>query len=602
MRCRWSSRVIRWLVASLVATALASTSGIVFAAEAENSRGCARSIEALNGTIERDKDKRIFWGDLHTHTAFSMDAYVLNTTQTPEDAYVFARGGPSKLHTGGTHQLKRPLDFAAVTDHAEYFGLSQVCLDEPQRPYCKELAEAASENSTRGFVKMFLPLIVSGSRNCLVGDAQCRVAERTMWQRSIDAANAANVPCEFTAFVASEWTASPNNLHWHRNLIYANDTVPERAINSFDQPTQERLWEGLDAQCKKKNGCEVLAIPHNSNIGMGGAFRTTGYGASTHALRARFEKLVEIHQHKGSSECYSQSNFSDEACDFEFMMPIPLRNELRAAPRELAAAEHAAIASGYVRDTIAKGLALRANTGVNPFRYGFVGATDSHSGRPGDVQEDHWAGSLGQWDQLSEQRERFAIYNPGGITGVWAQENTRASLFAALKRREVFATSGPRIALEFEQSFEPNQDCALPGKQAVRMGGTVETSNNRWWKGKKRVQQVPTFTVRALKDAAALQRIDIVKLALVDGSGSDADSEALEGRVEQTVYSVAGGRTGRADWCLAWKDKTYQSDQPALWYARVLQVPTKRWDGKNMIRERAWSSPIWSLPVSHLGR
>jgi len=414
------------------------------------------------------------------------------------------------------------------------------------------------------------------------------VAERTMWQRSIDAANEANTPCEFTAFVASEWTASPGNLHWHRNLIYASDNVPQRAINSFDQPTQEKLWEGLDAQCKTDAGCQVLAIPHNSNIGMGGAFQTNGHSAATHALRARFEKLVEIHQHKGSSECYSQSNFSDEACDFEFMLPIPLRNKLLAQPRELTDAEHRDIASGYVRDALAKGLDLREGTGVNPFRYGFVGATDSHSARPGDVEEDHWAGSLGQWDLAEEKRGSFPVYNPGGITGIWAQQNTRASLFAALERREVFATSGPRIALEFEASFNPYEECALAGKDAVRMGATLKPPGRA-----KRTRRKPTFTVRALKDHAALQRIDIVKLRLASGSDE---------RIEQTVYSVTGKKQGRGDWCLAWQDDNYQPEQPALWYARVLQVPTQRWDGKSLIRERAWSSPIWALPSGYAER
>lgn len=560
-------------------------------AETEAADSCGKSDPA-------SAERQIFWGDLHTHTAFSMDAYVLNTTQTPHDAYVFARGGPSKLHTGGTHRLKRPLDFAAVTDHAEYFGVSQVCRDEPERPFCIELADAASEDSTRGFIKIFLPMLLSGDRNCLVDEEDCKVAERSMWQSTIDAANAANTPCEFTAFVASEWTASPENLHWHRNLIYATDKVPDRALNSFDQPSQEKLWEGLDAQCKEVNGCKVLAIPHNTNIGMGGAFQTAGHSAATHALRARFEKLVEIHQHKGSSECYSQSNFSDEACDFEFMLPIPLRNQLRAEPRELTAAEHEGIASGYVRDALAKGLDLRQATGVNPFRYGFVGATDSHSARPGDVEEDHWAGSLGQWDRSAEAKANFPVYNPGGITGIWAQENTRASLFAALERREVFATSGPRISLEFEASFTPNEECALPGKDAVRMGGTLETPEFK--KSKKRTKRktaVPTFTVRALKDEAELQRIDIIKLTL-----ADAESGATSERIEQTVYSVAGNKNGRSDWCLAWQDDGYKAEQPALWYARVLQVPTPRWNGKTQIRERAWSSPIWALPVSYQER
>jgi hypothetical protein len=270
------------------------------------------------------------------------------------------------------------------------------------------------------------------------------------------------------------------------------------------------------------------------------------------------------------------------------MIPIPLRNQLRANPRELSDTEHADIASGYVRDALAKGLVLRENTGVNPFRYGFVGATDSHSGRPGDVQEDHWAGSLGQWDRSVDGRNNFPIYNPGGLTGIWAEENTRASLFAALARREVFATSGPRIGLEFEQSFTPNKECGLPGQAAVRMGGTVKASDNN-----RRKKRLPTFTVRALRDRAALQRIDIIKLALAKDGAEP---------IEQTVYSVAGSKTGRSDWCLAWQDDSYESDQPALWYARVLQVPTRRWDGKTMIRERAWSSPIWSLPVSYADR
>lgn len=526
-------------------------------------------------------EPKIFWGDLHTHTAFSMDAYVLNTQQTPEDAYVFAKGGPSVLHDGSEHRLSRPLDFAAVTDHAEYFGLTQVCLSEPERPFCKNLTEAAAENSTRGFREIFLPLIVGGKRNCLVDDAQCRVAERSIWQRTIAAANSANEPCRFTAFVANEWTASPDNLHWHRNLIYASDQVPQRALNSFDQPTQEKLWAGLDEQCRLADGCQVLAIPHNSNIGMGGAFATEGHSAATLALRARFEKLVEIHQHKGSSECYAQSNLSDEACDFEFVLPIPLQVALAAEPRELTADEHAQVASGYVRDTLGRGLEMGEASGVNPFRYGFVGATDSHSARPGDVEESEWAGALGQWDMELAARKKYATYNPGGITGIWATENTRASLFAALQRRSVFATSGPRIALQFEQSFKPNKRCELPGRDAVPMGGTITTPTRR-----ARRNAAPTFTVRALQDRTGLQRIDIIKLALVEGA------------IEQTIHSVAGDKAGRADWCVAWQDDSYQADQPALWYARVLEAPSKRWDGEAVVRERAWSSPIWALPVS----
>lgn len=537
------------------------------------------TAETASCTPPDDAERRIYWGDLHTHTALSMDAYVLNTTQTPEDAYVFAKGGPSTLHDGSEHRLARPLDFAAVTDHAEYFGLTQICINEPQRPYCQRLAEAAAENSTRGFMEMFIPLLLRGDRNCLVDDEACAVAEKSLWRRTIDAANAANDPCKFTAFVANEWTASPDNLHWHRNLIYANAQVPMRALNALDQPTQEELWKGLDTQCRESDGCDVLAIPHNSNIGMGGAFRTQGHTAETHALRGRFEKLVEIHQHKGSSECYSGSNLSDEACDFEFAIPIPLRNALAQKPRELTEEEHQQIASGYVRNALGKGLTLLDESGVNPFRYGFVGATDSHSGRPGDVEEDSWGGALGQWDLTPEGRRRFLAYNPGGITGIWAEENTRESLFAALKRREVFATSGPRISMQFEQSFAPNKRCELPGRAAVRMGGTIAAAAST-----KKTRRMPTFTVRALKDKAALQRVDIIKLALLDGE------------IKQTVRSFGGDKAGQADWCIAWQDKSYNAAQPALWYARALETETVRWDGEMKLRERAWSSPIWSFP------
>ena len=224
------------------------------------------------------KEKSIYWGDLHTHTAFSMDAYVLNTQTTPEDAYRFAQGGPITLPDGSTHKLQRPLDFAAVTDHAEYFGLINVCRSEPQRPYCQELAEAAAEKSRRGLLRSFLPLIVSGERNCLVDAASCSDFEANLWQRSIDAAEAANQPGKFTTFVASEWTASPDNLHWHRNIIYANANVPKRAINSFDQPTQETMWQALKEQCRDQPPCDVVAIPHNGNIGLGGSYNTDGHG------------------------------------------------------------------------------------------------------------------------------------------------------------------------------------------------------------------------------------------------------------------------------------------------------------------------------------
>jgi len=520
--------------------------------------------------------KSIYWGDLHTHTAYSMDAYVLNTQTTPEDAYRFAQGGTITLPDGSEHKLQRPLDFAAVTDHAEYFGLINVCRNEPERPYCKELAEAAAENSRRGFVEIFLPLIVNGTRNCLVNDQSCADFEADLWQRSIDAAEAANQPGTFTTFIASEWTASPDNLHWHRNLIYANATVPSRAINSFDQPTQELMWQALQDQCRDRAPCDVIAIPHNGNIGLGGSYATEGHGQKLLTLRAQFEKLVEIHQHKGSSECYPGSMYSDESCNFEIALPIPIRDDLRINNRELTEQEQRDIANGYVRPTLARGLSFERDQGINPFQYGFVGATDSHSSQPGSAEENNWRGALGQWDSDLKDRQAFSNYNPGGLTAIWAEENTRQALFAALQRREVYATSGTRIKLRVRQTFAAKKsvDCRTPPANSTPMGGQLTNSSG---------SQKPTFIIEAMQDETAIAAIDLIKLAQIGD------------RIEQRVLRLAEYPQGNASSCIIWTDLDHTKGDTALWYVRVLEQPSQRWDQKGQIQERAWSSPIWSV-------
>ena len=523
-------------------------------------------------------NRSLYWGDLHIHTSYSMDAYVWNNQVTPAQAYQFAKGQAQRGPSGQIHQLRRPLDFAAVTDHAEYFGLTQQCLVESmQTQYCADLGLAAAEDSRRGFVELFLPALLKRDRLYQTDTASGQAAEQALWQGVVQAANTANEPCQFTAFVGNEWTASPDNLHWHRNLIYANDTVPERAINAFDEPSQEAMWQALDARCANLPGCDVLAIPHNSNIGMGGGFRVQADDVASLKLRAKFEKLVEIHQHKGSSECYQGSVFTDEACNFEHMLPIPLLQALQREPRDLTSAENAAVASGYVRQTLAEGLRLRQTSGVNPFVYGFVGSTDTHAGRPGDVDEATWQGAIGTYDGDAERRRTFTHYNPGGLVGVWAATNTRADLFAALKRREVYATSGPRIRVRFDVLpsglDEPAVDvCDLDvsGLDVQPMGSTLAAGVS------------PTFVVRAQQDEVPLAHVEIIKLEYRDGA------------LTQQVKRWDAPENGRVDWCLSWTDETAEPGLPAAWYARVRQQPTMRWDGQKKIQERAWSSPIWS--------
>ena len=545
--------------------------------------GSAENVSA-DTVCGSSSGKQVFWGDLHIHTAFSIDAYLFGNTNTPEDAYRYARGGALTSSTGQKYQNDRALDFAAVTDHSEYFGIMQTCtVENMDSPQCREFRRYAKADSVEGFLKFFLPHLLAPEKMCDAGDEICQRAERSLWKRTIGAAEQANEPCKFTALVANEWTAtaSPGELHMHRNIIYKNASVPERSINSVDESTQEQMWRGLAATCREEDGCDVLAIPHNVNWSMGKSFRTDPTDVESMRLRARFEKLVEIHQHKGSSECYPYSLLSDEACDFEVAPPRP--HEKQAAEEgldALSAEAHAEITSGYVRPTVARGLELKQTTGVNPFVYGFIGSTDNHSSRPGDVAEAGFAGATGTFDETEKRRDMVPNYNPGGLAAVWAEENTRESIFGALKRRETYGTSGPRIRLRFDQTFKKVKTCGELPSGSVAMGGTLSGSGGLF-------KRPPTFVVQAMKDHNALKQVDIIKLYYRDG------------KLEQRLHTVRGTTAGKADWCVSWSDTDYRPDEAALWYARVLEVPSPRWDGKTQIQERAWSSPIWSLPATN---
>lgn len=553
----------------LLAQVIVSLVSIVSSGAAVSAAQCPESGE-----------KQVFWGDLHVHTAFSMDAYVVGNRRTPEDAYAFARGAPDKLPDGSTVRLDRPLDFAAVTDHGEYLAAMNICGQQSSDvPYCEELRKVSDGTSPAGFLNFFLPALLKSEPICPTDAEDCARAGSELWQRLQQAAADAYEPCRFTTFIGTEWSKSPDVLHWHRNLIYANTQVPSTPINSVDQPTQEALWDALNATCPSGSGCRVLAIPHNSNIGMGGTFRTDENDVASMRLRARFERLAEVFQHKGQSECYPGSTLADEACRFEIMLPVPISRSLADEPRALTADEERAIASGYLRQTLGRGLLLEAKTGVNPFHYGLIASTDTHAARPGYVEEAGWQGTFGPMDATREGRGRQRQYNPGGLVAVWARANDRPHLFDALDRREVYATSGPRIVLRFQQSFDPTLDlCAGDVPAAVHMGGSIDPG----------ASQPPRFGVQVLADRVPLTQIDIVKLTVRDGE------------IEQSIASEKN--PGRKDWCVDWADDEYDPSQPTLWYARVLERPTPRWSAElgdtTVQSERAWTSPIWSVPVA----
>jgi hypothetical protein len=536
--------------------------------------------------------KRVFWGDLHVHTAYSLDAYGFGTLATPADAYRFARGAPLTLADGSTVRLDRPLDFTAVTDHAEWFDFLYLCTDpgKGDHPDCRNLRDNASP-ATGGilFGQYVVPSITRAEPQslplCREDPEGCRLARLAQWERIQAQAHAAYEPCAFTTFVAYEWSATRNFRHTHRNVIFASDRVPAEAFGYVQHPDLDDLFRLLDAHCDPRHGCDVLTIPHNTNMGDGTTFDVELETDRQLALRARFERLVEIFQEKGSSECLSPLGATDEAdCAFERRLS---RRSRPAAPEDFDSAAWEHMRRTYVRGLLLRGLAGHLRSGAatrNPLQLGIIASTDGHAATPGFVAEDAWHGPVFGLGDLDRAMSRLD-WNPGGLVAVRAEENTRASLFAALKRREVYGTSGPRIELVFEADAEPLSCEDERSRASVPMGGEL-------------ARGPAFFRVRASMDRTPLQRIELIKGFLEDGI------------FRETVVPLWDG-DGEAP-CAVWRDPDFAEDGPAFWYARVLERPTARWSAHRCreagrceafpgadvrVRERAWASPIWYLPA-----
>lgn len=545
-------------------------------------------------------DYNLYWGDLHVHTSYSLDAYVYGTTLDPAAALAFARGAPIVMPDGVTQKrIDRPLDFAAITDHAETFDVLYLCSDPTfsDKPYCarlRGLSGTDSAKSSEGFRTFLLPVIAGGKPApapvCSEPGVDCRTASKAQWERVQAHANKANDPCKFTSFVGSEWSATPDNRHWHRNLIFASDKVPATAIDYVRYPNVEKLWGALAEQCRPEDGCDVLAIPHNTNLAEGGGFDVENAGPESWGLRSRYERLIEMFQSKGASECLPENwDEADADCGFEILFPPRQENKARQDR-----AFYAELRRSYARTLLGIGLKAYAEhpeRRTNPLQLGFIGSTDTHVASPGDVAEQGWKGDA--WsagDRFRERRLQRPDYNPGGLVGVWATQNTRADIFAALKARRTYATSGPRMRLRFMADAKGRAGLCQPSSPAdvTMMGGQISAA-----------AKAPRFAVLAAKDQTPLSRIEIVKGALADG------------KLQEKVIPVRVAEQGFAAACVEWTDPDFDPRAPAYWYARISETPTPRWsqtDCRAMgvcgdrpsldrtIRERAWSSPIWHLP------
>ena len=412
------------------------------------------------------------------------------------------------------------------------------------------------------------------------------------WRRVQFAANEANEPCSFTALIGYEWTGSPGGLHWHRNVIFGSEVVPDEAYDFIRYPEVQSLWQKLSDNCRPEDGCRVLTIPHNLNWADGGrTFAVESESESEWAMRARFERLAEIFQEKGASECLPERQGDlGEDCDFNLIHENAAKERLSGPDDSTAEQAWARARSTYYRSLLGRGLAAyRAGAArTNPLMLGAIGSTDTHFGTPGRVAEASYDRGISTLFASDEQQLANPEFNPGGLVAVWARENTRESVFDALHRREAYATSGPRIPLRFGVGSRDYCDSPNP-TLTVPMGGTLESSE----------AAEPWFAVHAGKDQAQLAAVQIVK------------GEYRDDRVEETVIDLARYPEGTSSVCLVWRDEDFDRTTAAYWYARVLEVPTPRWSkllceradlcddfpqADQTLAERAWSSPVWWLP------
>lgn len=538
----------------------AALAALLILAPAMAAAGDERCDDAVPG------EKQLLWGDLHAHTAWSLDAYAFGTVATPADAFAFARGQPLRLANGDMLSIDRPLDFAAVTDHAETFDVMFICTDPlyADHAYCRAMRDARDERRGRHIFTEFLLPVVSERqmpRVCDDAGSDCPAGSRGQWRRVQASANAADEPCRFTALIGYEWSASPGGRHWHRNVIFRSSEVPDRAFDYIRYPTAASLWEALDATCDPAQGCDVLAIPHNINWADGGGFDVEQEPAATLALRARFERLAEIHQEKGNSECLpADPHDGDGDCAFERLTGNFARDHLSGQDDRSAEERWRQTRSTYYRSLLTRGLIAYEASGraANPLMLGAIGSTDSHFGTPGRVQEQDYWGSMSMLWQEHEARLANGGYNPGGLVAVWAPQNTRADVFDALKRREAYATSGPRISLRFGvlDDQRPGSDpCADGGAGfAVTMGGAMT-----------RRDAAPRLQVIAGMDRTPLAKVEIVKVSLHDGE------------VFESVHTLAEFADGSPSVCRVWQDPAFQSEMPAYYYARIQELPSPRW-------------------------
>ncbi|MEJ2471807.1 MAG: DUF3604 domain-containing protein [Desulfuromonadales bacterium] len=598
----------------------------------------AKRVKNYSPYVDQHFPQNVYFGDTHLHTSWSADAGLAGATLGPEFAYRVARGETVTSQTGLPFKLVRPLDFLVVADHAENIGIYDY-LDRGD-PILKQ-----SENG-RKWLEYFktgegIKAAYEWSAFNAKGQDPIDSAEMRsqVWDRVIENAEKYNEPGVFTAFIGYEWTSGPGSNNLHRNVIFRDGKDRARQVvpfSAFDSDNPEDLWAYLKTY-EENTGGRIFAIPHNGNLSNGMMFMLKTFAGEPFdknyaERRQHFERVVEVTQPKGTSEAHPLLSPDDEFADFELMDKSNLTGTVAKTPEM--------IKTEYAREALKLGLAEEARLGVNPFKFGMIGSTDSHNAIP-STREENWFGKIHFVEPSPHRRDGYFIESSvdpsysirdidlgaSGLAAAWATENTREAIWDAFARREVFATTGTRLRVrvfagwDFEEPEVQRPDFAQQGySRGVPMGGDLRPGPEG---------AAPTFMVRALRDpeGANLDRIQIIKGWL------DKD-----GKTQERIYDVAvsGGRIigpdgrckdpvgntvdlanasytndiGAAVLSAYWKDPEFDPNLRSFYYVRVIEIPTPRWtaydakffnidmpEGTAMeVTDRAYTSPIWYTP------
>lgn len=591
-----------------------------------------KSNSPIKITTEYNTQREAYFGDLHVHSMYSYDAFIFGGIASPDDAYKFAKGGTIRHPAGFDMELDIPMDFYGVSDHAYYLGIvREMALGNSilsQHPVAEGIDSLDEDvNVRRSIFRRFADFASAGNGSEIMDETVVKNA----WDDIVTSANRHYEPGKFTTFIAYEYTGTgPEEEVLHRNVIFRDSVVPEVPFSRIDSDDPQDLWSWMDSN--RAAGIESLAIPHNSNVSDGLMFSLSDYRGrpldSAYAnQRIRNEPLVEITQVKGTSETHPALSPNDELAGFE-LVPFKIGGSVPIQTQ-----------GSYVRKALLDGIKFQAEQGFNPFKFGVIGSSDNHNAtHVGD--EDNFYGVSGLLDSDGQKRgslplgtsqeeediyfDRYARFGASGLAGVWAEQNTRESIYDALKRKETFGTSGPRIKIRFfaGDNLPEVDDRDLVEKSyanGVSMGGNFISRSN----------QAATFIAWAAKDpnSAPLQRLQIIKgwtkggeiyekvfdIACADEMQIDSISHRCEDNgasVNEEDCSISTD-LGAAELKSRWVDPDYDSAQHAFYYVRAIENPSCRWstwdairagvqpraDLPTTIQERGWSSPIWFIPA-----